>query len=172
MTLTYDSTLGDMIETATRSFLRSESYKTNRWRGAVLCAAAFGVLGFLGFNSAQNINLPVVCAVAAAWGAGIYLFGYKSAVRRRIARYVASEMEGPWPRPTRCEITDGKLITTTDGARTTYLLADLTRVSEDGKRLELIFATKGLCLIPLHAFESEDQKAAFLAAVSGSQPLN
>jgi hypothetical protein len=168
MSLSYDSTLDDVVETATRSFLRSAAYKTNRWRGAVLCALAFGVLGFLGFNSAQNINLPVICAVAAAWGAGIYVFGYKSSVRRRIVKYVATEMKGPWPRTTDCEITDGKLISTTAGATTTYPIADLIAVSEDAYYIELSFTTKGLCLIPLRAFEDDHEKSAFLAALPSS----
>jgi hypothetical protein len=165
MTLTYDSTLDDVVETATRSFLRSAAYKTNRWRGAVLCAVVFGVLGFLGFHSAQNINLPVVCAVAAAWGAGLYLFGYKTSVRRRIAKYVATEMKGPWPRSTSLEITGGKLISVTAGASTTYPLADLTSVSEDTRFIELSFTTKGLCLVPLRAFDDIGEKTRFLSAI-------
>jgi len=165
MKLTYDSTLDDVVETATRGFLRSAAYKTNRWRGAVLCAVVFGVLGFLGFHSAQNINLPVVCVVAAAWGAGLYVFGYKTSVRRRIAKYVATEMKGPWPRTTVIEITGGKLISLTAGASTTYPLADLTSVSEDTHFIELSFTAKGLCLIPFRAFDSTDEKNAFLSAV-------
>ncbi|MEZ0216882.1 MAG: YcxB family protein [Rariglobus sp.] len=165
MKLSYDSTLDDVVETATRSFLRSAAYKTNRWRGAVLCAVVFGVLGFLGFHSSQNINLPAICAIAAAWGAGLYLFGYKTSVRRRIAKYVATEMKGPWPRTTELEITDGKLINTTGGATTTYSLADLTSVNEDPRFIELSFTTKGLCLIPLRAFDDTDEKNAFLTSM-------
>ncbi|HSH94650.1 MAG TPA: hypothetical protein VK968_10940 [Roseimicrobium sp.] len=167
MKLSYDSTLDDVVETATRSFLRSAAYKTNRWRGALLCAMVFGVLGFLGFHSAQNINLPVVCIVAAVWGAGLYLFGYRHGVRRRIAKYVATEMQGPWPRTTELEITGEKLISTTAGATTTYSLADLTSVSEDPCFIELSFTTKGLCLISLRAFDSTDEKTAFLNALPG-----
>ena len=168
MKLTYDSTLDDVVETATRSFLRSASYKTNRWRGAVLCSVAFGILGFLGFHSAQNIKLPVICAVAAAWGAGLYLFGYKTTIRRRIAKYVVTEMKGPWPRTTVIEITGGKLVSLTAGASTTYPLADLTSVTEDANFIELSFTTKGICLVPLHAFADTDEKNAFRAAIEST----
>ncbi len=165
MKLTYDSTLDDVVETAARSFLRSAAYKTNRWRGAVLCAVVFGVLGFLGFHSAQNIDLPVVCVVAAAWGAGLYVFGYKTSVRRRIVKYVATEMQGPWPRTTSLEITEGKLISLTAGATTTYLLSDLMSVNDDARFIELSFTTKGLCLVPLCAFDDTDEKTRFLSAI-------
>lgn len=165
MTLSYDSTLDDVVEAATRTFLRGKTYATNRWRGAVLCGAGFAVLAFLGFNAKSNVNLPVVCVAAAAWGAGLYLLAYKSAVRRRIASYVASELKGEWPRTTRCVIQDGRLVTTTFGTSTSYALAELSDVSEDAQVLELSFGSKDTCLIPLRAFDSTDEKAGFLAAI-------
>lgn len=168
MSLTYESTLDDVVETAFRLYQRGRTYRTNRWIGTTLCTVAFAVLAFLGFHSAQNINLPVLIIVAAAWGAGIYLFGYKSSVRRRIAKYVATEMKGPWPRATVYEITDGKLTGTTSGVGVTFTLADLTAVTEDKRYLQLTFGPKGICLIPLRAFDDTDHKAAFLNALPSS----
>ena len=165
MTLSYDSTPDDVVEAATRTFMRSKTYATNRWRGAVLCGAGFAVLAFLGFNAKPDINLPAVCIAAAAWGAGLYLLAYKSAVRRRIASYVASELKGEWPRTTRCVIQDGRLVTTTLGTSTSYDLAELSQVAEDARVLELNFSAQGTCTIPLRAFDSNDEKAGFLAAI-------
>jgi len=165
MTLSYDSTLDDVTEASVPLILRSKTYATNRWRGALLCAAIFTAFAFLGFNAKENINLPVVCAAAAAWGAGLFLLTYKGSIRRRIAKYIASEMKGPWPLPTVYETTEGKLTSTTSGARTTYTLADLTAVQEDKRYLQLTFGPKGLCLIPLRAFDDTDHKNTFLATL-------
>lgn len=159
---TRDCTLDDVVETAFRLYQRNGSYRTNLWLGTILCTVAFAGLAFLGFHSARNINLPVLLIVAAAWGAGIYLFGYKSSVRRRIQRYITTEMKGPWPRPTVYEITGGKLTGTTSGVGVTFLLADLTAVTEDARYLQLTFGPKGICLIPLRAFADHDHKTNFL----------
>ena len=165
MKLIYDSTLDDVVETATRTFMRTPAYATNRWRGALLCAAGFAVFGFLGFKDKDTVNLPVVCIAAAAWGAGLFLLIYKSAVRRRIASYAAGELTGEWPRATHCVIENGQLVTTTFGTRTAYELAELSRVNEDTKVLELSFGPLPTCTIPLRAFDCAEEKAEFLAAI-------
>jgi hypothetical protein len=162
MHLSYDSTLDDVVETAFRLYQRGRTYRTNRRLGSVLCAVAFAILAFLGFHSAQNIHLPVLILVAAAWGAGIYLFGYKRSVRRRIQKYITAEMNGPWPRATVYEITGGKLTSTTSGVGVTFLLADLTAITTDARYLQLTFGLKGICLIPLRAFDDTDHKLNFI----------
>lgn len=165
MKLTYDSTTADVVESATRRFLRGKRYATNRWRGSILCAAAFAALAFLGFHAKENVNIVVICLAAAAWGAGLFLISYKGVVRRRITGYVAAELKGPWPRATVCELKDGRFILTTSGANSSFLLADLSGVAEDSAFLELAFGANGLCVIPLRAFASTDEKAAFLATL-------
>jgi hypothetical protein len=162
MHLSYDSTLDDVVETAFRLYQRGRTYRTNLRLGAVLCAVAFAVLAFLGFHSARNIHLPVLILIAAAWGAGIYLFGYKRSVRNRIQKYITSEMNGPWPRATVYEITGGKLTSTTSGVGVTFLLGDLTAVTEDTRYLQLTFGLKGLCLIPLRVFDDTSHKTNFI----------
>ena len=165
MKLTYETTLAEVAEAPVRLFLRGKTYATNRWRGALICAGAFGVFALLGFNAKPNVNLPVICVAAAAWGAGIYLLAYKSTVRRRITSYVANELTGSWPRTTDYEITATQLINTSDGQTFTYRLADLDRVSEDGRWLELSFGERGGCVIPLRAFADTEEKARFLAVL-------
>lgn len=165
MTLSYDANLDDVAEPSVRLYLRGKTSAQNRLRSALIWAAAFAALAFLGFNSKENVNLPVVCLAAAAWGAGLTLLTYKGAVRRRIVKYVATELKGSWPRATTYEIKDGKVSSASSGVTISFALADLVGVSEDGKYLELSFGAKGLCVIPLHAFEDSDHKAAFLAAL-------
>lgn len=161
----YEATLNDVAEPSVRLFLRGKTYLTHRWRGVVVCAVVFAGFAWLGFHAKENVNMVVVGLAAAAWGAGLYLLTYQGTVRRRIQKYVTSEMAGPWPRITDCEIKDGKFISRAEGLNTSFNLADLTGVSEDVRYLELTFGERGLCVIPLRAFVSTEEKNAFLSAV-------
>lgn len=165
MQLTYETTLSEVAEAPVRRFLRGKTYATNRWRGACLCAVAFGVFALLGFHAKPSVNLPVICAAAAAWGAGVFLLAYKSVVRRRITQYVAGELKGPWPSSTTYVINSTQLINTSAGLTFTYRLADLEGVTEDARWVELFLGERAGCVIPLRAFASAEQKAQFLAAL-------
>lgn len=168
MKFAYESTLDDVVEPSVRLYLRSKTSATNRWRSALIWAFAFAAFAFIGFRYKTDVNIAVICLAAAAWGAGLVLLTYKSSIRRRIAKYVAREMSGPWPRTTSYEINDGQVISTTSGVTISFNLADLTAVTEDARHLELTFGSKGLCTIPLRAFPSIGEKTAFLAAVGRS----
>ena len=165
MKITFDSTLAEASEAPLRLFLKGRTYATQRWRGAAICAGAFGFFALLGFNAKPNVNLPLICFAAAAWGAGLFLLVYKGSVRRRITRYVASELKGPWPRPTHWEIKARQLIGTSAGLTYTSPLAELTGVHEDGCWLELSFGERAPCVLPLRAFADTEEKARFLAAI-------
>lgn len=168
MKLSYESRLEDISESAIRLFLRGKSYTTQRWRGAVLCAAVFAVFAFLGFHAREVINVVWICVAAAAWGAGLFLLTYRSTVRKRIATYVARETEGKLPHTTTVELHDGKIISSGAGTSRTFPLSDLRSASEDARYIELLFGERDLCLIPLRAFSTEEETTAFLAAVNGS----
>ncbi|CAM2858852.1 hypothetical protein [Rariglobus hedericola] len=162
MTLTYEATLADFAEPSVRLFQRGPAYASNRWKGAVVCATVFAVFAFLGFNSKENVNIAVICLAASAWGAGLFMLTYKSTVRGRVIKYIATQTPGSWPRTTEIEIVDNKLNSTTSGATHSFQLSDLGDVTEDSKRLELSFGNRGLFVIPLSAFESTEEKEAFL----------
>ena len=170
MKITYETTLAEATEAPLRLYLRGKTYAAHRWRGAGICAGAFGFFGLLGFNAKPNFNLPLICCAAAAWGAGLVILVYKRSVRRRLNRYVASELSGPWPRSTTYELTRTHLIGTSAGRTFTYALADLTAVSEDGRWLEVSFGERALCVLPLRAFADVDEKARFLTALGQPRP--
>jgi hypothetical protein len=165
MILTYQSSLDDVSEVSVRLYVRGRSYATTRLGGAVLSAAGFALLAFLGFHSKENVNIAGISIAAAAWGAALFFFTYQSTVRRRIANYVAKELGGTWPRATSVKVADAKLIVTIGGAQTTYDLADLSHVHESGNYLELTFGLQSICVIPLRAFADTDEKAAFLTTL-------
>lgn len=165
MTLRFDSTPDDIAEHAIRHFVRGKTYAANRWRGAALCGLVFAVFGFLGFHSKQTVNLAVVCAAAASWGAGVFLLAYKGVVRGRIRKFVTKELAQKPARSGTLEIRDGRLVGAGAFAAVTFPLADLVSVTDDGKWLELFFGEQRLCLIPARAFESSADKDAFIAAL-------
>lgn len=165
MTFTYETTLAEAAEAPVRLFLSGKTYATNRWRGTLICAGAFGFFALLGFNAKPNVNLPVICVAAAAWGAGIFLLAYKSMVRRRIISYVASELKGTWPRRTDYAVNGAQLICTSAGQTFTYRRAELADVHDDGRWLELSFGERGLCVIPLRAFADTNEKVRFLTVL-------
>jgi hypothetical protein len=165
MTFTYETTLAEVSEAPVRLFLMGKTYATNRWRGALICVGAFGFFALLGFNAKPNVNLPVICVAAAAWGAGIFLLAYKSMVRRRITTYVASELKGTWPRRTDYAVNGAQLICTSAGQTFTYRLAELAGVHDDGRWLELSSGERGLCVIPLRAFADTNEKVRFLTVL-------
>lgn len=166
--ISYESTLADVVEPSVRLYQRGRTYTTQRWTGVAIWGGAFAVFAAIGFRSKPDINLPLICLAAAAWGAGLTLLTYKGTVRRRITKYVRTELKGDWPRHTDYTVADGKLTSTTSGVSISFQLADLTGVTDDGKYLELNFAPKGLCTIPLRAFDDTEHKAAFLAALGHS----
>lgn len=164
MRFSYEATLADVAEPAVRVFARGRTHAINRWRGAAICAAMFAVFAFLGFNAKENVNLSLVCAAAAAWGAGLFLLVYKGMVRRRVAAFVSRELPGGWPRTVVIELAAGWLRSSMGGATTTFSLSALSAVAEDKRYLELSFGER-VCVIPLRGFDSTDEKHAFLAAL-------
>ena len=124
-------------------------------------AALFAFFAFLGFHARDNLNLGVVCLAAAAWGAGIFLLVYRGMVRRRVIKYVTGQLKGSWPRATTFEIAGRRLLWTAAGSTVTLELAELTRVAEERDYLELWFGER-LCVIPLRAFASANDKIVFL----------
>jgi len=165
MIIRHEATLDETAEPSVRLYQQSKTYSTNRWLGALLCAGMFAVFAFLGFNAKENVNLAIICPAAAAWGAGLFVIAYPGTIRRRVRSYLSRELKGPWPCTATYEITGGKLLGAYLGVRTSFALADFTTATEDGKYLQLTFGPHGLCVIPLRAFDSTDEKNAFLAAL-------
>jgi hypothetical protein len=165
MKLTYEASREDIAETGIRMFFRGKAFATTRRRGAILCAVMFTVFAFLGFHARENVNLAVVCVAAAAWGAGLFLLTYKGAMRRRIQKYMTTEMHHSVPLVIVHEIKDGTITRTASGSTQAFSLADFTGSNEDARYLELAFGDKGVCVIPLRAFPSTETKSAFLSAI-------
>lgn len=165
MTVRFESTPDDIAEHAVRHFVRGKTYAANRWRGALLCALVFAVFGLLGFHSKENVQLPVVCAAAAAWGAGVFLLAYKGLVRGRIRKFVTKELSGKPARYGSLEIQNGRLTGAGTCASINHPLSELVAVNDDGRWLELSFGARQVCLVPVRAFESPADKELFIAAL-------
>jgi hypothetical protein len=54
------------------------------------------------------------------------------------------------------------------GTTITFRLDDLKEISEDGEVVEVSFGSKGLCVIPLRAFQTPDEKITFITKIKNA----
>lgn len=165
MTLSHETRLEDIVESAVRRYRRTAAYTKNRWLGALISAAFFALFGFLGFHSRDTFSVAGICVAAACWGAGVFLIAYTRSIRKRIAHYVTSEMSHKLPATSRYELTRDALLQTTLGVTSAFPLSEFDSVHEDDAYVEFRFREQGPCVIPRRAFPSAAEHAAFVAAV-------
>lgn len=165
MRLSHETTLDDLVEPALRLYRRRRSYRVNRWRAMVVSAVVFGFFGLLGFRNQAGVNVPLLCAGAALWGAAIVHFTYDGLIRRSLRNHLTREFSATLPWTGEYRVDGEHLHLTARGATRTLPLADLRAVTADARWLELDFGDNNLCVIPLRAFDDEAHKHAFLSAV-------
>jgi hypothetical protein len=171
MKITYESTLDDMVEPQLRVYFRSKSYQKNRRTaaisGSLIMTAAFWV--FIRPQSTRTILLTLFLGVTT--GLVTYVLTFKDGVKKRIRKYVAREMKDKPPCISEYTVTEDKIVYTARNVTIGFLLSDLVSITEDPERVELFFgADKGLCVIPLRAFRSPEEKSLFLASLKPSPP--
>jgi hypothetical protein len=168
MTLTYQATLEDIAEPATRHFLRSKTATRNRIRstifGAILMAAAFVFI----FRDRTSEFLVIGAFVGAIIGVAINFWTYVPTVKKRIRKHIRTENGHRIPNETKYVVEPGLLRCESLGVVIEFSLTDLKEVSEDAKRIELSFGEAGLCTIPLRAFTDDLPKANFLNAINAN----
>lgn len=172
MKITYEPTLDDMVEPQLRVYFRSKSYQKNRWTtaisGSLIMTAAFWI--FLRPQSIRTILLTLFLGVAT--GLVTYLLTFKDGVKKRIRKYVERENKGLPACLSEYTVTEGKIVYTGRNVSISFSLSDLLSITEDAERLELFFgADKGLCVIPLRAFQSPEEKSLFLSSLKPSPPI-
>lgn len=171
MILAYDAQLDDLAEPAIRHFLRTQTARRTRIltsiRGAFILGAAF----FLFFHNHSPAHAAIAIVLGALTGGLLNYYTYPVGLRRRVRKHFETETRGRLPARTVYTIQNGNLACEILGVTTSFALVDLVAVSEDGQRLELSFGEKGLCLVPLRAFGSEEQKSAWIAALRQANPI-
>ena len=108
------------------------------------------------------------CIAAAIVGAGVGYGLYPSTIRKRLRKYVEREYGSSMPARTTYSL-DGQTIRCDSlGVSISYHLDDLKEVVEDVEALELSFGAKGLCLIPVRAYKTSEEKNAFLSTIKNA----
>ena len=170
MELQYEGTIEDVCEPQVRHYLRSSSYRRQRWLEPMWGGVGAVVALYFILRFTREVSIQWwVYLIAFALGWLCIFITIRDTVSKRISRHLKRELGHKLPSTTKYFISDDKLQCSSMGADITFVLKDLSRVSEDSERLELTFGDVGLCTIPLRAFNDDDHKASFLESLKREQ---
>lgn len=165
MKITYFSNLEDVSEPSIRHFLNSESGKRAKLlgtiRGAFFMALAFLVI----FRREAAPTIVFFGTLGAALGALLDHFTYLPFFGHRIRSHMKREIGSRLPAETTFFISEDKLVCEHLGTTTAFDLGELQYVSEHRGKLEISFGKLGLCVIPIRAFENDEQKDVFVSSI-------
>jgi hypothetical protein len=163
MTLSYEATLDDLAQPVIRQFFRSQTARKNRITSSLWAGFTPALVIGLYFRDKPLPAVIIGCVVAATVGASVAYSIYPSTIRKRLRRYVAREHGQSIPAPTTYFLEEDSIRCESLGVAVTFCLDDLMEVVEDAQTLELSFGAKGLCVIPMRAFKTPDEKGTFLS---------
>ena len=169
MKLEYEATLADLAQPQIRLFLRSGTLKKQR----LFCALGVPVV-FFGCmflfdnfpNSGTEWGTAIIIVAAAS---ALLSFSRKYIVTSRIRRYIARERGEEIPSQTVYTVDQQRICCSSLGVDIAFSLENIESVAEVGDYLEVYFGTRGICTIPLRAFDSDSQKQEFLFALRTRQ---
>lgn len=162
MNLEYEANLEDISEPQIRQYLRSKTFKKQRFtepiRTGLISVATIYLIAVIRGNP-----MPWwAYLLAFALGYAIIYSTLKDTVTKRMHKYITTELGHKMPATTRYEISGGKISCSCLGSEIKFNLDDLSNVDEDSERLELRFGDIGVCTIPVRAFADVAQKNTFL----------
>ena len=162
MTLSYNADLDDVAEPVLRHFFRSQSARHAQLKSTIYGALFMGAAGCFVARRWEPTTIVIAGLIGALAGAVLNYFTYKPTATRRIRKHMKRETEGRLPAQTIFSFEQDRIKCECLGVVVSFSLADLESVTEDDKRLELHFGSKGLCTIPLRAFSSDIEKSNFI----------
>ena len=146
-----------MAEHHFRLFIRSKTYKKNRWVGVVGSFLGVGAV-FLILKKFTNAELPLwFPLLLGAVVAIIYLVFYPDITKRNIKKFLSKKSKDELPCTTTYKIKDGHIKCNSLNKDISFEISDLVNVEEDETLIELSFGAKGLLLFPKRAFESMNE---------------
>lgn len=167
MELQYEATIEDVCEPQVRHYLRSNSYRRQRWLEPIWGGVSAIVALYLTTVFTSDLSIRWwAYPIAFTLGWLCIFVTIRDTVSKRISRYLKRELGHKLPSTTRYSISNAKLHCSSLGVSITFDLKDLSGVSEDAERLELTFGDDGLCTIPFRAFRDAEHKASFLDSIS------
>ncbi len=162
MKLVYESTLEDAAEPAVRQFLRSKTARKAKIRSTVTGAVCAATVVLIFFHDRPPLYCAVTTVIAAIFAGFINYISYTPTVVSRTRKYMERETGDKLPATTTYWFEDRKIHCEFLGSTISFPLSKLERVSEDKDRMEILFGCSRNCVIPLRAFTTPEQKAAFL----------
>ena len=172
MQLVYDTTLSDIAEAHTRFAVRSRTFKQSRLYYS-LGIALGPPLFLLLFSRDTNTTAEWAGAVVVSCLLAILFFvSRKTLISRRLHKYCKQEVGDVLPYTTHYSVDDRALSCTGRDVDITFTLETLEDIADDGRYLEISFGTRGLCAIPLRAFESDTHKEEFVSAIRRTDTLH
>lgn len=167
MEIKFDATIDDLAEHHFRLFIRSKTYKKNRWVG--VAGAFFGVgtvfLFLVNYSKAElPLWFPLLLAGVVAIG---YMVFYPDIIKKNIKKYLAKKLINELPCPSTCRIKDRRIVCNLLKKEIAFEIGELVSVAEDERLIELYFGPKGLWVIPKRAFESTNEIDQFKNMLKG-----
>jgi len=165
MLLEYETTLPDLAEAHTRLFLRSDTFRKQRVYFSLGSAITFIALLFF-FSHNVDSSREWAGAVLIAVILGIVCFlARKKMVSHSIFKYIEREYGDVFPFKIQYTVGEQHLACSSRNVDITFSLDDLENITEDDGYVEISFGNRGLCVVPLRAFESDSHKSDFLAVI-------
>ena len=170
MELNYQATLEDFAEPQIRHYLGTETYRKQRiWeplKGGAMTMVALLLIGNLTSDFQPSWGLYVL---AFGFGWLLDFLTLEKTVSRRIGKHLKRELREKLPASVRYWFEEDRLCCETLSTTFNFDLNSIEDVSEDAERLTISFEDRGLCMIPLRAFDDETQKRQFIDLAQGSE---
>jgi len=165
MLLEYEATLSDLAEAHTRLFLRSATFRKQRVYFSLGSAITFIAL-LLFFSQNVDSSREWVGAIVTAVILAIACFlARKRMVSHSIFKYIEREYGDALPFKIQFTVGKQHLACRSRDVDITFSLDNLENVIEDDEYVEISFGNRGLCIVPLRAFESDSHKSNFLSVI-------
>lgn len=170
MELQYETTIEDVSEPQIRLYLRSRSFRRQRWLEPIWGGVGAAIAIY--FITVFDRDLPTkwwIYVIAFVLGWLCVFVTLRDTVSKRIRRHLKRELDHKLPSTAKYSVSETRLQCSSMGAEITFDLKDLSGVSEDSERVELTFGDVGLCTIPLRAFRDDEHKSSFLNSLKREQ---
>jgi hypothetical protein len=170
MEIKFDTTIDDLVEHYFRLFIRSKTYKKNRWFSVVGSFLGVGAV-FLILKNYSNAELPLwFPLLLGGIGAIVYLIFYPDIIKKNIKKHLAKKLQDELPCTTTYKIQNGYFICNSLNKDISFEISALVNVKEDKKLIELSFGPKDILVIPKRAFESINEIDRFKNILKSGQP--
>lgn len=165
MTLQFDATIDDVVDVTIRSLAGSKSVRTWRWQGAAVTGLMLALPGYFLFAYTVGVGrriAGVAALVAALIGAGVHVWTYEDAARKRVRTLCREQIGTDRPFTVTVELSEAGISLGQMGAQTLYDWSSIEIVEETEDALYFYRTDSGCFAVRKRGFESVASKDEFL----------